>query len=72
MTLAHKGRPQDNRINGLLRTAEAAQVLGICEGTLYNWVAAGKVPVVKMGHIIRFRRQTLEHFISKHERRALA
>lgn len=62
--------------DALLTPAQAAAFLGISKGTLYNWSSQRKIPVVrwgsgKRGGTIRFRREALERFATKHERRAM-
>lgn len=56
----------------LLRPQEAAEYLGIAIGTLYNWSSQRRLPVVKIGGRIRFRREALERFALKHERSPVA
>lgn len=56
----------------LLRPQEAADYLGVSLGTLYNWSSQRKVPVVKIGSRIRFRRESLERFAAKHERQPVS
>lgn len=60
------------RYEPLLRPAEAADMLGIALGTLYNWSSQRKLPVVKLGGRIRFRREALERFAAKRERQPVA
>lgn len=50
----------------LLRPDEAAKMLGISRGTLYNWAYQRRVPTVKLGRTLRFSRLALERFIRKH------
>jgi len=44
----------------LLRVAEAAEMLAISRSTLYQLVAAGRVPVVRLGRAVRVPRRELE------------
>jgi excisionase family DNA binding protein len=50
----------------MLSIAEAAALLRIHRDTAYRWAKAGTfpVPVVRMGSVLRVRRQQLEEFIS--------
>ena len=40
--------------------------------TLYKWAYAGRIPVVKIGRLLRFHRSDLERLIADGERPALA
>ena len=55
----------------LLRPKEAAEMLGISRGTLYNWASQRRIPTVKLGHTLRFSRKELERYIQHHRRAAL-
>lgn len=50
----------------MLPIAEAAQRLGIHRDTAYRWAKAGTfpVPVVRMGSVLRVRRQQLDEFLN--------
>lgn len=50
----------------LLRPSEAAKMLGISRGTLYNWTYQRRIPAVKLGRTLRFSRVALERFIRSH------
>jgi len=52
----------------LLTVEEAAAVLGIQPRTLYKWAYAGRLPVVKIGRLTRFRASTIENLIAQGER----
>jgi excisionase family DNA binding protein len=56
--------------SGLLNYAQAAQFLGIAEGTLQNWISSGlyAVPHIRVGRLIRFRQQSLSRWIASRER----
>lgn len=57
----------------LLDVAEAAAALGLkSPRTLYKWAYAGRIPSVRIGRLLRFRRSDLEHLIADGERPALA
>src|SRR5207245_4259585 len=57
----------------LLDVPEAATLLGLkSPRTLYKWAYAGRVPSVKIGRLLRFRRSDLERLIASGERPAFA
>lgn len=43
----------------LLTLREVCEVLRIRPSTLYAWVARGKIPYVKVGSLLRFRRSDI-------------
>jgi len=49
----------------LLDSEEAAEYLGIKKTTLYEWKAQRKIPFVKVGGFLRFRRTDLEKWLEK-------
>jgi len=49
----------------LITVDEAARYLSIGRPTLYHWVSDRKVPFVKMGRLVRFRRRDLDRFIAE-------
>ena len=51
----------------LIRAAQAAEQIGIETRTLYQWVAAGRVPVVRLSpRTIRFDPEALQAWIDEH------
>lgn len=49
----------------LLDVNEAASMLGLKSArTLYKWAYAARVPSVKIGRLLRFRRSDIEHLIA--------
>ena len=57
----------------LLDVAEAAATLGLkSPRTLYKWAYAGRIPSIRIGRLLRFRRSDLEHLIADGERLAFA
>lgn len=54
-----------------LRPAEVAPLLGITTGRLYQLIAAGEVPAVKVGGAIRIPRQAWEQWLAEQRDRAL-
>ncbi len=56
----------------LLGVREAAVMLGLKPGTLYQWAYERKIPVVKLfGRALRFRLSAIEKIIADSERPAL-
>lgn len=59
-------------MSALLTYDQAAEYLAISTKTLRRWVAERRIPVIKISRIvIRFRREDLDRFISKHYQKAL-
>ena len=54
--------------DSLLDARQAAAYLRLAPDTLYRWVQRGKLPVVRIGRTVRFRRSSLERFIADHEK----
>ncbi len=54
--------------DGMLKTRDAARVLGLKPRTLENWRRLGVGPIYsKLGHAIRYSRGALEQFIQDNE-----
>jgi len=49
----------------LLDTKEAAEFLGIKKSTLYEWIIQRKIPHIKVGRLVKFRRKDLEEWLKK-------
>jgi len=49
----------------LLDTKEAAEFLGISKNTLYEWIIQRKIPHIKVGRLVKFRREDLEAWLKK-------
>lgn len=45
---------------------EAAQLMGVCQKTVYNLVRAGKLPAKRIGRSVRIRLSDLENFLASH------
>lgn len=60
--------PTDPTISPTLNTRDAAHLLGISPTALRRLVAAGEVPVLRLGRRVLFRRETLEHLRVDRER----
>ena len=50
----------------LLRVTEAARLLGVSRSTLYQLIAKGEIPVVRLGRSVRVVRQELERRVQFH------
>jgi len=48
----------------LIKTDEAAKLLGIKPWTLRAWVSEKRVPYVKLGRLVRFDEKMLEEWIN--------
>ncbi len=76
---AERRRRDHERLSGtvphacLLDVREAATMLGLkSPRTLYKWAYAGRIPSVKIGRLLRFRRSDLQGLIAAGERPAFA
>jgi excisionase family DNA binding protein len=49
----------------LLNTKEAAEYLGISRNTLYEWVIQNKVPYIKVGRLVKFKKEELETWLKR-------
>mgnify|MGYP000055855061 CR=1 FL=1 len=49
----------------LLDTKEAAEFLGISKNTLYEWIIQRKIPHIKVGRLVKFRREDLEAWLKR-------
>jgi excisionase family DNA binding protein len=58
--------PTPSDQSNLLRIDEAAKLLGVEISTLRSWVYKKRIPYVKLGGCLRFRRADLDDFISEH------
>ncbi len=54
---------QISREKQLLNISEAAELLGIRKNTLYEWVVQRKIPYIKVGRLVKFRKEDLEAWI---------
>jgi len=50
-------------MSGLMSFEEAAEYLGIKHATLYKYTSSRKVPFVKVGRLVKFRLEDLDHWI---------
>ena len=51
----------------LLKPLEAAQVLGIGRSLMYELIARGEIPSVRLGRCLRVSRESLETWIRERE-----
>lgn len=61
------------RLSDYVKVAEAAQILGVSQGTVRAWAEAGKIPMHKNpanGYRL-FKRSELEQFLDKIEQPTL-
>lgn len=56
----------------LLDKNAAAAFLGVAPRTLYKWAAQGRLPVVRLGRMVRFRLATLQTLVREYEEAAPA
>jgi excisionase family DNA binding protein len=59
-------RPNERLEPLLVRPAEAALLLGISRSKLYELLAAGEIPAIKIGRSVRIPVIALEAWISHH------
>ena len=73
MSAARVPVPTHTHPDRLLDVTEAAVLLGLkSPRTLYKWAYAGRIPSVRIGRLLRFRRSDLERLIANGERPAFA
>lgn len=53
--------------SGLLTIQEVAKILGIKVNTLYGWINLRKIPFIKCGRLVRFRREDINHWLNEHK-----
>jgi excisionase family DNA binding protein len=49
----------------IMNSEEAAAFLGISINTLYEWIAQRKIPHIKVGRLLKFKRGDLEKWLEK-------
>jgi len=49
----------------LLDTKQAAERLGISRNTLYEWVVQKRIPYIKVGRLVKFKKEDLEKWLEK-------
>ncbi|HKE76482.1 MAG TPA: helix-turn-helix domain-containing protein [Acidimicrobiales bacterium] len=61
-----RGTPPAEAPRELYTIPEACQALSVSHMTLYKYIDAGEIPVVRFGRNVRIRRGDLEAFIEAH------
>ena len=51
----------------LMSIEEAADYLGVKKSTLYRWKFERKIPFLKVGHLLKFRKDQLDRWLSERE-----
>jgi excisionase family DNA binding protein len=49
-----------------LRPAQAARALGISPRTLWAWTKAGRIPSVRVGHVVLYPTEALKSWLAQH------
>jgi excisionase family DNA binding protein len=52
----------------LLRAREAAEILSICERTLWSLTVKGELPCVRLGKSVRYRPEALRQWAAEQEK----
>lgn len=60
---------QITKQNELLGTESAAEFLGISRNTLYEWIVQRKIPCIKVGRLVKFKKEVLEDWLEKREQK---
>jgi len=48
-----------------LSIEETADFLGISKNTLYEWIVQKRIPHLKVGRLVKFRREELDEWLKK-------
>ncbi len=49
----------------LLDVDQAAEILGVKRGTLFNWVSRSRIEYVRVGRLVKFTRAGLRRYIAR-------
>ena len=49
----------------MLSIEETADFLGISKNTLYEWIVQKRIPHLKVGRLVKFRREELDEWLKK-------
>jgi len=60
------------KMQALLKTKEAAQLLNLSENTIRQWIWQRRPPVVRIGRAVRLRKEDLEQLIERNHEEAIA
>jgi excisionase family DNA binding protein len=52
----------------LLSTEETAEFLGISKNTLYEWIVQKRIPHIKVGRLVKFKRDDLDEWLKKRKK----
>jgi excisionase family DNA binding protein len=55
----------------LLSIPEVANILGVSEWTLRQWLSQRRLPFIKVGRLTKIRPEDLEAFIQRHRQEAI-
>lgn len=56
-----------NKNQGLMTVEEVSEYLRICRASVYRLVKRNKIPVSRVGKRLRFRKETLEEWLTRME-----
>jgi excisionase family DNA binding protein len=56
----------EENVNELLSVKQVAEYLQLKRDTIYAWARQGKIPVIRVGGILRFRRKDIEAWLTEH------
>lgn len=60
-------QPLESATSRLLTVSEVADLLALSEKTIRRWIAAGRLPAVRFGRVVRVSTNSLEKFIQNCE-----
>lgn len=58
----------ENEVKGtpnLMNIQQAAEYLGLSVGTMYQWRSQHKVPYIKVGHKVKFKKGQLDQWLAE-------
>ena len=64
-------RRSDDHLRDLLRPSDLAPRLGVTTGRIYQLIAEGLIPSVRIGRAIRIPRDAWEQWLKEQSRRAI-
>lgn len=50
----------------LLSAKQVSELLEVSQATVYDWVSRGRIPYVKLGRLIRFKKTEIFHWVETH------
>jgi excisionase family DNA binding protein len=56
----------------LLTVQEAAEILRVTPNTVYRWTKRGRLPVVRLGYLVRIPASTIENLVGAEEEKKKA